>query len=97
MDCKTFGFAGERADDREPDLRHGGPDPHRCLGLAPAVADLRQQGFGRQSPCGSGQGAGTVTSGQEAGNSPPRGSDSAVVVLSFSTFHAGQGLHWPRA
>jgi catalase-peroxidase len=44
---------------------HGAHDPSKCVGAAPAAADIEQQGLGWQNKCGTGKGDDTVTSGLE--------------------------------
>ncbi len=44
---------------------HGAKPPADCVGVAPAAADIEEQGFGWKNKCGSGNGADTITSGLE--------------------------------
>ena len=44
---------------------HGAHDPSKCVGAAPAAADIEEQGLGWQNKCGTGKGDDTVTSGLE--------------------------------
>jgi catalase-peroxidase len=44
---------------------HGNGDPSKCVGPAPAGAGVEAQGLGWKNSCGTGNGAGTITSGLE--------------------------------
>lgn len=44
---------------------HGNGDAAKCVGVAPASADIEAQGFGWKNQCGKGNGADTITSGLE--------------------------------
>jgi catalase-peroxidase len=44
---------------------HGAHKPSKCVGKAPAAADLEQQGLGWKNTCGKGHSEDTVTSGLE--------------------------------
>jgi len=44
---------------------HGAADPSKCVGAAPAGAQIEHQGFGWNNGCGTGNGKDTVTSGLE--------------------------------
>jgi len=44
---------------------HGNGDPSKCVGPAPAAAEIEEQGLGWKNKCGKGNGADTITSGLE--------------------------------
>lgn len=44
---------------------HGARDPGKCLGAAPAGAEIEEQGFGWKNKCGTGVGKDAITSGLE--------------------------------
>ncbi len=44
---------------------HGAAKPQDCMGAEPAAAGIEKQGLGWENTCGSGKGAGTITSGLE--------------------------------
>ncbi|MCX7087980.1 MAG: catalase/peroxidase HPI [Methylococcales bacterium] len=44
---------------------HGNGDPAKCVGSAPAAAEIEEQGLGWKNKCGKGNGVDTITSGLE--------------------------------
>ena len=44
---------------------HGAAKPEGCVGVAPAAADVEEQGFGWTNKCGSGKAGDTISSGLE--------------------------------
>ena len=65
---------------------HGAADPSKCIGAAPAGANVEAQGLGWTNKCGTGSGKDAITSGLEGAWTPTPTQFSIAYLSNLFTF-----------